>query len=69
MFEFHSEAIFELNGKKFNVKPGDWFIVKAEDEHYIEALPNKFARFIPIRFPYSHTDKYYPEGKQVIEEK
>ncbi len=65
LFEFHSDAIFELNGRRFNVKSGDWITIHPGDEHYIEALPHKFARFIPLRFPYGPEK---PQGEYNPEE-
>ncbi len=57
LFEFHSKAYFELEGNRFEVKPGQWVNVKAGQHHYIEALPDRFARFIPLRFPYKAEQK------------
>lgn len=58
LFEFHSRAYFELHGQRFEVKPGDWVQVQAGETHYVEALPDYCARFVPLRFPYQ------PEKKQ-----
>jgi len=68
LFEFHSDAIFELNGERLEVKEGDWMVVRPGDIHYLEAPKDRFARFIALRFPYSHEDKYSTSGKQIIHE-
>jgi len=67
-FEFHSKAYIEVNGRRIETQPGQWVKINAGDTHYIEAPEHSFARFIGLRFPYLHQDKYAQTGMQVIHE-
>lgn len=67
-FEFHSKAYIEVNGRRIEAQPGQWIKINAGDTHYLEAPEHSFARFIGLRFPYIHEDKYTKNGEQVIHE-
>ena len=58
IFVFRTRTIVELDGKRFEAGPDDSMQVKPGQHHYLEAPADRFARFMPLRFP------YHPEKKQ-----